>query len=296
MSLLGDMGKFGLGHLNNLENDKAAIENNTDNNPGNNSGNNGAVQNSSVQKKVETEEDYIFEKVYDCPVCDAKFKQLIVKSAKARPLSTDRDLKPNYKIIDPLKYDVIHCCKCGYTSLLRYYGPLAKPHKEMLKKTIAANFKASDATLNSVITYTEAFPRYQLALANAMCRQAKSSEIALIYLKMAWLLREMQKHIDELPKEDNYSMDNLKKMEEESLKNAKEGFVNARLNENAPIAGMNEVTIDYLLAVLSMRFKEYENASKLISEILYSTSANSTQKDKARELKEELRATLLGKM
>lgn len=285
MSLLGDMGKFGLGHLNNIETDKSIIENNADKVE--------TKKETVLVKEEEKETDFLYTKEFECPVCDKKFKQLVIKSSKTRPLSADKDLKPNYRNIEPLKYDVIHCSQCGYAALIRYYGPLAKPHKEMLKKTIAVNFKSTPNVLNDTISYPEAFSRYQLVLANAMCRQAKNSEIALIYLKMAWLLREMQKHTDEFESAD-LTKEKLAEMEEESLKNAKDGFVEARLNENPPIAGMNEITIDYLLAVLSMRFKEYENASKLISEILGSTTANSTQKDRARDLKEELRAILLG--
>lgn len=280
MSLLGGMDKFGLGHLKNIENDKSIIENESE-----------KQETKSQQPKEavqEKETDYLYEKEYECPVCSAKFKQLTVKATKLRPLSTDNDLKPNYKTIDPLKYEVIHCNKCGYAVLLRYYGPLAKPHKELLKKTIAAHYKPS-LEVGSTIYYTQAFSRFQLALANAMCRQGKDSEIGLIYLKMAWLLRNMQEHIDELPKnKEELTLDNLKAMEDESLRHAWESFIKARMSENPPIAGMNDVTIEYLLAVLSIRFEDYDGAAKLVSGILSSAQANSKQKDKARELKEEI--------
>lgn len=282
MSLLGAMDMFGLGHLKNIETDKSAID--------------GEAEKAGLkeaEKKVvveETEEDYIYSKDFECPVCSAKFKQLVVKASKARAISTDKDLKPVYKTIDPLKYDVIHCNHCGYAVLSRYYGPLAKPHKEMLKQTIASKYKPS-LEIGRTITYGQAFNRMQLALANAMCRQAKSSEIALIYLKMGWLLRSMQQHLDELPKnKEDFKEENLKAMEEESLTHAMDCFIKARLSENPPIAGMNEVTVDYLLAVLCMRFKDYDNAAKMIQNVISSQQANATQKDKARDLKDELRA------
>ena len=51
---------------------------------------------------------------------------------------------------------------------------------------------------------------------------------------------------------------------------------------------MDETTIDFLISVLAMQFKEYATASKLLGNILTSHSASSRVKDKARDVKEEL--------
>ena len=79
----------------------------------------------------------------------------------------------------------------------------------------------------------------------------------------------------------------LKVAEEEYLLNAFNGFVEARKTESFPMCGMDESTIDYLLAVLALHLKKYDVAGKLITGILAS-SANSRTKEKARELKEQL--------
>ena len=54
------------------------------------------------------------------------------------------------------------------------------------------------------------------------------------------------------------------------------------------MCGMDEMTIDYLIAVMAMRFEKYDLASKLISGILISSSANARMKDKARDLKQQV--------
>ena len=54
------------------------------------------------------------------------------------------------------------------------------------------------------------------------------------------------------------------------------------------MCGMDETTVDYLLAVLSLRFNQFDVSSKLIAGILTSTSANPRMKDRARDLKETL--------
>ena len=55
-----------------------------------------------------------------------------------------------------------------------------------------------------------------------------------------------------------------------------------------PICGMNTITIDYLLSVLAIRFKEYDVATKLLSSVITSSGANARIKDKAREMKEQI--------
>ena len=75
-------------------------------------------------------------------------------------------------------------------------------------------------------------------------------------------------------------------MEKEYLKNALEGFLAARQTESFPMCGMDETTVDYLIAMLSMEFGQDDLALKLVGNIIVSKTANSRMKDKAREAKE----------
>ena len=68
-----------------------------------------------------SEADKVFKKSYKCPICDSNFKCLTVKQGKARMVSSDIDLKVNYRDIEPLKYDIILCPVCGYAALERYF-------------------------------------------------------------------------------------------------------------------------------------------------------------------------------
>ena len=54
------------------------------------------------------------------------------------------------------------------------------------------------------------------------------------------------------------------------------------------MCGMDEYTVDYILAALAMRFGDENIAKKLVAEILVSKTASAGIKDKARDLKEEL--------
>jgi uncharacterized protein (DUF2225 family) len=66
------------------------------------------------------EKDYIFDKTFECPICDTKFTAKVMKNSKAKLLSSDIDLRQKFEGVDAVKYDAIRC-NCGYTALSRYF-------------------------------------------------------------------------------------------------------------------------------------------------------------------------------
>ena len=129
-----------------------------------------------------------------------------------------------------------------------------------------------------------------MALANAIVKNVKNSEKAFICLKAGWLLRGKAETIPD----GTQGLAELKhKAENEErafLKNALDGFKTARENESFPMCGMDENTVDYLIAALSVEFGEYDTASKLISGLLVTRSANERLKEKARDLRELIKS------
>ncbi len=269
--LLSGLASLGLGNLEDAkiyEEPKAAVQ---------------AEAEAEVVPQV-NEKDFIYDRTYECPVCGAKIIAKTMKTGKAKLIGTDMDLRPQYEGIDAVKYDVILCHRCGYATLTRFFKPMPSVQVKLIKENISKNIKMRPH-MGDTYSYSEAMERYKLALAGAIVKQAKDSEKAYICLKTAWLLRGMQEELnDETEKKAKRA--EMETEEKEFLKNAMEGFVNARQNESFPICGMDEVTIDYLIAVLAIRFEQYETASKLVASILVSPSANSRIKDKARELKD----------
>ena len=229
---------------------------------------------------------YIFMKGYVCPVCDSKLSVPTVMTGKARMAKQDWDLRPIFTDIDTIKYDVIHCNNCGYAVLKRYYGVLAKPHKEMLRKGIAENYKPIPEAMR-LYTYDEALTRFKLAMLNAEVRQAHDSEKALISLKIAWLCRGAKEELGD-PESFNRPVkmkyDKYNEMEEKHLERAMELFLKARSSETPPIAGMTETALDFLLAALCGHFDRIEEARRLVSGIIHSKQATNPQKEKAREM------------
>lgn len=236
------------------------------------------------------EKDLIYDRSFECPVCDKKITSKVMKTGKAKLSHTDKDLRVVYEGLDAQKYDVVTCPACGFSALTRYFKPMAPTQVKLIKENICKNVKIRQNT-GEIYTYEEALERYKLALACAIVKQAKASEKAYICLKSAWLLRGFR---EELLKEQGNQVrcEEIQAEEKEYLKNALEGFLTAKGTESFPMCGMDENTVDYLIAVLAFEFGRYDIASKLVASLLTSPSVNARMKDKVRELKDELLAEL----
>ncbi len=232
------------------------------------------------------ENDVLFDKSAECPVCGKKFTYRAVRTGKARPIGQDPDLRTRYEKFDPAKYDVVVCPYCGYAVLTKYFTSLPAAQVKLLREGIGG--KVHGVANNPILSYDDAIQRYQLALASSIVKHAKDSEKAFVCLKMAWVIRGKKESITEDDPDYEEVMKQLRDDENEALKAAYEGFVSARQKESFPIAGMDEITIDYLLAVLSARFEKYDVAQKLIAGILLNRTANNRIKDRTRDLKDQV--------
>ncbi|MFA9378891.1 MAG: DUF2225 domain-containing protein [Lachnotalea sp.] len=271
-NLLSGLAKFGLG---NLENEKLFEEDKK------------VVGNSTEEKatKETVEEDLLFDKSYRCPVCEMEFKSKTVRTGKPKLLGTDYDLRAKYQGIDPLKYDIVSCPKCGYTTVTRFFNTITSPQASLIKEKISKNFKAT-VNNDATISYEAALESHKLALVNAIVKKCRSSEKAYICLKIGWLIRGQREALDSSTPDYAEVVAKSEAEELEFIKNAYEGFSAAVSKEEFPMCGMDESTMDYLLASLACKCKQYEMASRLVSNVITSRVAKNNLKDKARELKD----------
>lgn len=233
------------------------------------------------------EADFIYDKNFKCPVCDTTITAKIMKTGKAKLKSTDFDLRPVYEGFAAEKYDVLMCHRCGYAALGKYFTVLLPAQAKMIKENISSNVVLTKYDDGDIYSYEQALERYKLALACSVVKKAKASEKAMVCLRTAWLMRSYQEYL--AGKGDKKDLiDSLKEQEEEYESNAYSGFLEARESETPPIAGMDSVTLDYLLAQLAFHTGDYDNCSRMISGILTSAGANARIKDKVRDLKEKL--------
>lgn len=269
MGLFSGMDKFGLGDFK----DAQLTED-------------GAKQESAAELKTNAapekkEADLIFDKHYTCPVCDLGFASKCVKAGKVKLLGKDTDLRPIYESMDPNKYDVITCDKCGYSSLGRYFGKLSTRQMRDIRDKVGQSFKGLDTDMD-VYSYDDAITRYKLALVCSVVKVAKPSEKGYTCLKMAWVIRGKRLSLNP----NDQAVKQLYKDELECLNNAYTCFVNALQNEPLPIAGMDENTLKYIMADLARKLKKYDESIKLLGDVITSRTTSPRLKEEALKLKD----------
>ena len=253
------------------------------------------VARTAEEKTVEApkEEDFLLDKGVRCPICDTVFKSRMVKSGRARRQESDRDLRPRFEYIDTIKYDVSSCPKCGYTAINRYFPHLSSAQMKLIREEVCTKFKPEKGMADKLsYTYDEAIERYKLALINTIAKKGKASEKAYECLKISWLYRGKKEEIQAAnsnPSEEvKAEILKCEQTETAFYTQALDGFLKAMTSESYPMCGMEQNTVDFLIANMAFNLKRYDLASKFVSALLVSKTTSKTIKDKALTLKEEI--------
>ncbi|MDO5293511.1 MAG: DUF2225 domain-containing protein [bacterium] len=237
------------------------------------------------------EKEAIFDKTFECPICNREIKAKTIKTGKCKLESTDEDLRPVYHNIDSLKYDVVFCPHCGYATLKKFFDePILPVQKKNLTEKVCNNFKGTGKE-PAAYTYEESIRRHKFALLCSMVKEAKLSEQAYTCLKIAWLYRgERELYIREgaVNQEEQAKLWNE---EQAYITKAYHGFSEAYIKEDFPMCGMDEVTYSYLLADLAYKTEHIKEARRWISSVISSPSASQRVKEKARDLKDVIQST-----
>lgn len=242
------------------------------------------------EKHLETE--FLLLKSIRCPVCDHVFRTRLVKTGRVKRLEPDFDLRPRFAYIDTNKYDVSSCPKCGYTAINRYFSHITSGQVKLIDQGVHSKFKAN-TLVNAedaleAYTYEEAIEYCKLALYCTMVKRGSTSEKAYECLKLSWLYRGWREKLESEGTNDRELLSNVKAEEDAYYKQAYEGFMKAIASESFPMCGMEESTVNILLANMAFKLEKYEVSSKLVSAILTSRVASRSVKDRAMTLKEEI--------
>lgn len=242
----------------------------------------------SKQAETVDEGAFLLDKAVRCAVCDKVFKTKMIKNGRLKRLEPDHDLRPRFDHIDTIKYDVLSCPYCGYTSMNRYFEHISSVQAKMIKEKVCANFKPEGNVDPVILDYDQAIERYKLSLFNTIVKKGKNSEKAYTCLKLAWLFRGKAETLDPKDAEAAKQIEECREQEEAFYAQAFEGLMKSVSTETYPICGMDECTMDYLLSTMAFHYKKYDVASKCIGRILQSASASKKMKDRALELKEQI--------
>lgn len=253
----------------------------------------GTVVKTSTGEEVPAESSFLLEKAIRCTVCDKVFKTKMIKNGRIKRLEPDFDLRPRFQYIDTLKYDVSSCPFCGYTAMNRYFEHLTSAQIKLVKEQVCANFKPEvKPELPEEYDYDTAIERYKLALYNTLVKKGKTSEKAYTCLKISWLLRGKAETLTGTDEETVKLKAACKEEEEAFYQQAYDGLTKAVSTEMFPICGMDQTTIDYLLAAMAFHFRKFDVSSKLVGGILTSQSAGQKMKDRAYDMKEKIIAEI----
>ncbi len=249
-----------------------------------------ATQRQEPQVTI-NEEECVFPKTHECPVCYEKFKSLAVRAGKLRSIGQDDDLRPLYRGVDPIKYDAIVCPHCGYAALSRYFERMMPHQGKILRAEVKSKFKGMEISEN-MYSYDEALLRYKMVLMCDVIGGVKVSRRAYSCLKLGWVIRG--KIESEGPKLAPEELEKLHGEELECIQNAYEGYVKALSNESFPMSGMDEQTVMCLMAELAFKLEKYREALMLISQLVARKDVAPRIKDKALLLKDKIRAEVKG--
>ncbi len=245
----------------------------------------------SVLYDVEEEKKYIYAKKINCTNCGAQFQDLRLLNSKLRRKEPDMDLRPRFQFVDSLKYGVTACPFCGFAAPVKSFERLTSLQQKRIREKITSQFMQREPLSGETIDYATAMGQYELALVCAMAMEVPLSEQAHLCLQLSWLIRGRLEEADAEPgllEEDLYKQ--LQEKEERYYRQAYDSLSKAFTQEDFPICGMDQSTFDYLLAVMSFHFKEYDLAVRYCGNVVQEKGISAKLKDKALMLKDEILA------
>jgi len=225
------------------------------------------------KKKPEEEPDfYLVSKTVTCPVCGLDFIDYVTRKSKLRVESTDTDMRTIYHVIDANRYDVTLCVHCGYAAMNNIFDRINDKQANEVIEKVMPNYRGR--TYSVPLTSEDAAERYKLALLCAVARGAKSGEKGLLCLKTAWIYRGADD----------------KKNEILFIQTALKLFKDAFSSEPFPIGALDENAMQLLIAELSRRVGDFEEAKKWLGPVIVNRSLNSAIRNRAETIKELITA------
>lgn len=215
--------------------------------------------------------DVLYDKNHNCPVCDTHFTSKAIRSRKNTIVSTDSDLYSHFTVVNPIIYDVIVCNHCGYAALENNFSNLRPTQIEWLKKEIKAKY--TPTLYPEILNEKQAINRYKLALLSAMVKKSRVGERAYLCLKIGWLYRDLEDEANETL----------------YLNHAKRDFMTAFSTEPFPIFELNEMTTMYIIAELSRRSGEFEQALRWIGDLIIRRDLPAPLRQRAEDLRNTVR-------
>jgi len=191
-----------------------------------------------------------FEQQKACPVCQYKFTVTRVRSSACFVIERDTDFSVKYRDINPLLYSIWVCPNCQYANTDREFNEPLRPNElERLKKGLAL-LRSEEPDFSGERTTQVGLRSFELAIRTAQIRQSPAIVLAGLFLRAAWLCRELGKSETEM----------------KYLKQARNLYQHSFEKEwGRQTAKMSDSRIMYLIGELNRRLGNFEEAVKWFS-------------------------------
>lgn len=193
-----------------------------------------------------------YEKNIECLHCKKSFPTLKVRTKFIKIAHTESDFQPIYtdEKVNALFYNVFVCQHCGFSfteDFTKYFAPGVKEEidKKITKNWTPHNFKQERTTLDAIQAYKLAF----------LCATLKKEKYVItsgLTLRIAWLYRSLKNE----------------SQEKRFLKISRDYYMETFSNEDYAGTQMSAVRVMYMIAELSRRIEDYENATRFFSRVI----------------------------
>lgn len=192
-----------------------------------------------------------YEKQIDCIHCKKKFKSMKVRSNFVKFKETESDFHPIYENdVNPLLYNVFVCEHCGFSFTEDFSKYFAPGIKEKIDEKISSHWKTHD--FSGERTISDALQAYKLGLVCGNIKKEKHITLAGLALRTAWLYRSIG---DE-------------EQEKRFMEISRDQYIDSYSVEDYKGTSMTEIRVIYLIAELSRRINERDQAIRYFSKVI----------------------------
>ncbi|MFB1082415.1 DUF2225 domain-containing protein [Jeotgalibacillus sp. JSM ZJ347] len=193
----------------------------------------------------------LYQKHITCGLCTHTFKTTKIRGRFVRAKDHSSDLMPIYEdqSLNPNLYHVYLCPECGYSFTDDFASYFPPGGKEEIEEKISRHWQHLDFSGERSID--EAVKAFKLAIYIAVIKREKSITLAGLYLRLSWLFRGR----------DDSQEQRFQRLAVEAYKDAysKEDYTGSQITTERVL---------YLIAELSLRLGEEDEATRHFSKII----------------------------
>ncbi|RTQ93076.1 DUF2225 domain-containing protein [Lysinibacillus telephonicus] len=194
-----------------------------------------------------------YEKKIECLCCKKTFPTYKVRSKSIKVDHTDTDFCPIYSDsnVNALFYNIFVCEHCGFSfteDFSKYFAPGTREviEEQITKKWVPRSF-------NGERTIDQAIESYKLAFVSGMLKKEKAVSLAGLALRIGWLYRSLKNE-----------------QENRFIKIARDQYIESFSTEDYKGTQMSDTRIMYMIAELSRRIGDLDDATRFFSKVIES--------------------------